>query len=133
MKFIFRGGGTAATAGDVNFPYVSFVRRGEERMRCRLHWGLLGREGRYLDGGEIEGGFHDRHDAMQVLAAFLCRFAVWGRNERDSTWWAQRSSDADLKVHVTLHEDEGVEDELVSPLWTWAQGDGSGLRTQAVE
>jgi len=102
-------------------------------MRYRLHWRLLGREGRYLDGGEIEGGFHDRHDAMQMLAAFLRQFALRGRNERDGPWWAQRSPDADLKVHVTLQEDEAVEDELVPPSWTWAHGESGGLHTQAVE
>lgn len=73
-------------------------------MRYCLEWRLLGREEKCLDRGEIDGGFHERLEAMQALGAFLQQFQVWGRGERDGTWWARRSEEADMEVRITLRE-----------------------------
>ena len=44
-------------------------------MGCRLEWRLLGREGRFLDSGEIDDDFPDRGcssaSARRTPAAFL--------------------------------------------------------------
>jgi hypothetical protein len=72
-------------------------------MGYRLDWRLLGRESRMLDSGEIDGDFRDRRAALEALAAFLRQFALWSRDSEPDSWWAKRSDDADLKVHITLH------------------------------
>ena len=82
-------------------------------MDYRLEWRLLGRENRLLDSGEIDDGFPDRQTALQALSAFLLQFPVWGRDTEKCGWWAQRSPDADLKVHITLHEQASCEVEMI--------------------
>jgi hypothetical protein len=48
-------------------------------MGYRLEWRLLGREGRFLDSGEIDDDFPDRGSALLALGALLLHFPVWGR------------------------------------------------------
>lgn len=82
-------------------------------MGYRLEWRLLGRENRLLDSGEIDDGFPDRQTALQALSAFLHQFPVWSRDTEKGDWWARWSQDADLKVHITLHEQVSCEDEMI--------------------
>ena len=82
-------------------------------MGYRLEWRLVGRENRLLDSGEIDNGFRDRQTALQALSAFLLQFPVWGRNAEEGGWWAQRSRDADLKVLITLHEQEPTQADMM--------------------
>ena len=91
-------------------------------MGYRLDWRLLGRENRLLDSGEIDSGFRDRLSALEALGAFLQQFALWGRDSERDSWWAKRSQDADLKVHISLREQMPSEAEVILPaVWAGAR------------
>ena len=86
-------------------------------MGYRLEWRLVGREGRFLDSGEIDSGFRDGRSALEALGAFLHQFALWGRDSERDSWWAKRSEDADLKVLISLREQMPSEVETMPVLW----------------
>ena len=98
-------------------------------MGYRLEWRLVGRENRLLDSGEVDSGFRDRPSAMQALSAFLLQFPVWGRSSDDGSWWAKRSSDADLKVLITLHEQEPAEANILPVVLAAKARDRASLRS----
>jgi len=97
-------------------------------MGYRLAWRLVGRENRLLDTGEIDSGFGDRPAALQALGAFLLQFPVWGRAS-EGGWWAQRSRDADLRLHITLHED-GADGEMVPAILAARSGTRGSARAR---
>ena len=55
-------------------------------MGYRLEWRLLGREGRFLDSGEIDDDFPDRGSALLALGALLLHFPVRGRKDSEGCW-----------------------------------------------
>jgi len=85
-------------------------------MGYRLEWRLLGREGRFLDRGEIDDDFPDRRSALVALGSLLLHFPVWGRKDAEDCWWARRSADADLELQFTLCEPLLSEVEMVPAL-----------------
>jgi hypothetical protein len=96
-------------------------------MGYRLEWRFVGRENRLLDSGEIDNGFRDRRSALEALGAFLHQFALWGRDIADNSWWARRSADADLKVHISLREQMPSEVEMMPALWAARQSERGSL------
>jgi hypothetical protein len=96
-------------------------------MGYRLDWRLVGRENRLLDSGEIDSGFRDRRSALEALGAFLHQFALWGRDSERDSWWAKRSEDADLKVHISLREQMPSEAEIIPAMWAARKSEHASL------
>jgi hypothetical protein len=97
-------------------------------MGCRLEWRLLGREGRFLDSGEIDDDFPDRGSALLALGALLLHFPVWGRKDSEGCWWARRSADADLELQFTLREPVQCEEPMLPALLAARQSESMSLR-----
>jgi len=69
-----------------------------------LEWRLVGRAHQLLDSGILDGDYADRPSALEALDRFLLTFPLRGRNEAEGYWWARRSPEADLEVHVSLRK-----------------------------
>ena len=65
---------------------------------------LVGRANQLLDSGTFDGDYADRPSALEALDRFLLTFPLRGRNEAEGYWWARRSPEADLEVHVSLRK-----------------------------
>ena len=82
-----------------------------------LDWRLVGRANQLLDSGTLDGDFPDRPSALEALERFLLTFPLRGRNEAEDDWWAQRSSEADLVIHVSLRK-QSPERQVQPELWS---------------
>ena len=69
-----------------------------------LAWRLVGRANQLLDSGTLDGDFADRPSALEALDRFLLTFPLRGRNEAEGYWWARRSAEADLEIHLSLRK-----------------------------
>jgi hypothetical protein len=95
-------------------------------MGYRLEWRLLGREGRFLDRGEIDDDFPDRQSALVALGALLLHFPVWGRKDVEGCWWARRSADADLELQLVLREPMLCEEPMLPTIVAARQNEHAG-------
>lgn len=87
-----------------------------------------GRANRLLDSGTLDGDYADRPLALEALDRFLLTFPLRGRNEAEGYWWARRSSDADLEIHVSLRN-QSLERKLTPESWADLRGSqGASLR-----
>ena len=93
-----------------------------------LEWRLVGRAHQLLDSGTLDGDYADRPSALEALDRFLLTFPLRGRNEAEGYWWARRSPEADLEVHVSLRR-QTPESNMTPELWAdLRESQGASLR-----
>jgi hypothetical protein len=65
-------------------------------------WRLLGVGARLLDKGELDGLREREHDAQAEMLVQLSGFALHGRDEQRSEWWAKRTAAADMEMRFRV-------------------------------
>ena len=80
-------------------------------MAYRVIWRLIGREGRHLDGGPLEGFYSTYSEAVAAVSELLSPYCEVSRDHEQGSWLARRSPDADLSLSVWIeHADESMPD-----------------------
>ena len=93
-----------------------------------MAWRLVGRANQLLDSGTLDGDFADRPSALEALDRFLLTFPLRGRNEAEGYWWARRSSEADLEIHLSLRQ-QAPESKIMPERWAdLRESQGASLR-----
>ena len=75
-------------------------------MAYRVIWRLIGREGRHLDGGPLEGFYSTYSEAVAAVSELLSPYCEVSRNHEQGCWQGRRSADADLAVWVWVERAE---------------------------
>ncbi len=82
-------------------------------MAYRVIWRLIGREGRHLDGGSLEGSYVTHGEAFTAVHELLSPYCEVSRDHEQGCWLARRSADADLSLWVWIEQaDESMPDGL---------------------
>ena len=97
-------------------------------MGYGLEWRLVGRANHLLDSGTFDGNYADRPSAVEALDSLLLTFPLRGCNEAEGYWWARRSPEADLEIHVSLRK-QTLEARIRPERWAdLRESQGASLR-----